>query len=363
MLKLSDIAEQAGVSESTVSRALANSPRISAEKKKLIQRLALEAGYKVNQVARNLRVRSTLTIGLVIPEVSNPFFPKLVQLIADSAKHAGYRLQLQLSGIKQDAETQCLASLFEQRVDGVLLVTSENGLVGREALNDLVAAGMPVVLLGWVSGAPLVDMVYGDDAAGGYLMAKHLVDLGHRHIAIVGAAPHRGPYDRLVGFENGLSETPGVSVVEIPGRTQEDIQVEIEQMLAMVNPPTAIFAYQDSLAAIVYRCLRQMCVSIPDQISVVGFDNLDLGTYLCPQLTTIDLSMELMARAAIGTLVERMKDASSDTQPSQTIISPQLVLRESCSRPRSTDFISKSACPPPDSTPCDQPVAPLSKDS
>jgi len=339
MVKLSDIAEQAGVSESTVSRALANSPRISAEKRQLIQRIAVDAGYKVNHVARNLRVRSTLTIGLVIPEVTNPYFPRLVQLIADAARDAGYRLQLHLSGLAQDAEAECLTSLREQRVDGAVLVTSENGLVARDALNEMVSAGTPVVLLGWVSDAPPVDMVYGDDAAGGYLVAKHLTELGHRRIAILGAAPHRGPFDLLVGFKNGLAEIGAVCELEIPARTHQEIRLGIDNLLRLDNPPTAIFAFQDSLAAMACRCLRQSCVSIPDQISVAGFDNLDLGTYLCPQLTTVDLSMEQTASSAVDALVERMKSPSTGGAPKRLLIPPQLVVRESCSHPRSTDSL------------------------
>jgi len=353
MLKLSDIAEKAGVSESTVSRALANSPRISAEKKQLIQRLAFEAGYKVNQVARNLRVRSTFTIGLIVPEVSNPYFPKLVQLISDCASVAGYRLQLHLSGARQETEAQCLASLFEQRVDGVLLVTSENGLVAREALNEMISAGAPVVLLGWVSDAPQVDIVYGDDATGGYLIAKHLIGLGHRRIAILGAAPHRGPFDRLVGFRKGLTEVGGVTETEIQARTHEEVALGVEHLLNMTHPPTAIFAYQDSLAAMVCRCLRQSCVSIPQQVSVAGFDNLELGTYLCPQLTTVDSSMQKMAGGAVEALVDRMRTPSNGVVPRRLIIPPQLIVRESCARPRSTNTIERTECPPIDVAPCD----------
>ena len=346
MMKLSDIAARAGVSESTVSRALADSPRISAAKRQFIQRLALEAGYKVNQVARNLRVRSTLTIGLVVPEVTNPYFPRLVQLVADRAREAGYRLQLHLSGAAQEAEAECLASLFAQRVDGIVLVTSEHGLVAREQLSEMVRMGALVALLGWVEDPPRVDMVYGDDAAGGYLMAKHLADLGHRHIAILGAAPHRGPFDRLKGFKRGLDEEGVSDCAQVSARSDPEIRAGIDNLLKLPNPPSAIFAYQDSVAAMACRCLRLACVSIPEQISVAGFDNLDLGTYLCPQLTTVDLSMEQQANAAVEALLERMKATSGGGAPEQLVVAPRLVVRESCSRPRSTSFITKTECPP-----------------
>ena len=353
MVKLADIAKKAGVSESTASRALANNPRISVEKRQLIQKIALDAGYKVNQVARNLRARSTQTIGLVVPEVSNPFFPKLVQLLADAAREAGYRLQLNLSGAGQDAEGDCLTSLSEQRVDGVVLVTSENGLVAREGLDAMVLAGVPVVLLGWVKDAPPVDMVFGDDATGGYLIAKHLIELGHRRIATLGAAPHRGPFDRMVGFEIGLKEA-GIAVeMEISARNDHEIKLGIDKLLAVPNPPTAIFAYQDSLAAMACRSLRQSCVAIPDAISIAGFDNLDLGTYLCPQLTTVDLSMNEMASAAVSALVERMKSPNFQCDPKQIVICPRLVVRETCSQPRSKNSIRTVADQSRQFSPCE----------
>ena len=334
MIKLSDIAAKAGVSESTVSRALADSPLVNQKTKDLVQQLAREAGYKVNQVARNLRIQSTRTIGLVVPQVANPYYPKLIQLVADRVKEAGYRLQLHLSGADQESESDCLTSLYEHRADGVLLVTAVNGLVTKSQVESLVASGTPVVLLGWVEGAEHVDLVMADDARGGYMVGKHLVDLGHRDIAVIGARPHRGPFDRLSGFQKALNESGITPNLVSSARSDEEVKAVIHELLSLPKPPTAIFAYQDFVAALVFKHLGAACISIPDQISVVGFDNLDLGTYICPQLTTVDLPADQIAAEAVNLVLARTQNADDDANPKRIVVSPELILRESCAPPR-----------------------------
>ena len=340
MITLEDIARQAGVSHSTVSRALADSPLVNADTKKRIQRLASEAGYQVNLVARNLKARSTQTIGLIVPEVSNPYYPKLVQLIADLARAAGYSLQLQLSGTDQDAESACLASLREQRVDGILLVSGENGLVAREHVNALTASGVPLVLMGWVDGTEHLDTVTGDDAKGGYALAQHLIGLGHRRIAILGKSPHRGLYDRLYGFKTALDEAgvPLPEALQVTAKTDAEVGRGVAHLLALPEPPTAIFAYQDSLAALVIGYLADAGVSVPQAMTVVGFDNLDLATYISPRLTTIGGHIEPLATQFVGLLLDRIQKTAQSAAPQHLVVTPRLVVRKSCAPPRDTKY-------------------------
>jgi DNA-binding LacI/PurR family transcriptional regulator len=345
VITLEGIARKARVSHSTVSRALADSPLVNAETKRRIQELARDAGYQVNQVARNLKVQSTRTVGLIVPEVSNPFYPVLVQGVADRAREAGFSLQLQLSGADQEGEAACLASLREQRVDGIVLVTAEQGLVARDAVNALAAARLPIVLLGWVPDAEHVDLVTGDDAAGGYALARHLIGLGHRRIAILGKRPHRGAYDRLFGFQKALGEAgialPGDRFV--PAKTDDEVRRGVRHLLGLLEPPTAVFAYQDSLAALAYKHLGDACVRVPQDVTVVGFDNLDLATYICPRLTTVGGHIEPLATAAVNLLVERIREPAGDAEPRRVIVTPRLVVRDSCAAPRATAGIVRTA--------------------
>lgn len=337
MITLEDLARQAGVSHSTVSRALADSPLVNAATKERIQNLAQEAGYQVNQVARNLKTRSTQTIGLVVPEVSNPFYPELIQRVADTAKLAGYSLQLHLSAADQDSEGACIASLAGSRADGVLLVTGERGLVARNQVNSVRAAGTPVVIMGWVEDADHLDLVAGDDAAGGRELAHHLADLGHTRIAVLGKALHRGAYDRMVGFTEVLKSRniPLLPEMSIEVKTEKDVREGVTKLLRLPAPPTAIFAYQDSLAAVVYRQLEEEGVSIPRDMTVVGFDNLDLATYLSPQLTTVGNHISPLSSAFVSLLVERIQGTLPDPAPQSIIVTPKLVIRASSAPPNS----------------------------
>lgn len=348
MITLEDIARQAGVSHSTVSRALADSPLVHPDTKKRIQDLARKAGYQVNQVARNLRFQSTRTIGLVVPEVSNPYYPKLIQQVADLARESGYSLQLHLSGADQGSENTCLASLREQRVDGILLVTAERGLVARGQVNALVASDVPIVLMGWVEDAEHIDMVMGDDAKGGYALAQHLIGLGHRSIAILGKPSHRGGYDRLFGFKTAL-EKAGVALSEemqLVANSDAEVKSGVIQLIGLAAPPTAIFAYQDSLAALVIGHLTDMCIPIPQAMTVVGFDNLDLATYICPHLTTVGGHIEPLAAQFVNLLIARIRKTHPNTSPQRVVITPQLVVRGSCAPPRRESSITKKTSSP-----------------
>ncbi len=341
MVTLEDIARKAGVSHSTVSRALADSPLINPETKKRIQQLADEAGYQVNQVARNLKVRSTRTIGLVVPEVSNPFYPRIIQLVADRVREAGYNLQLHLSGAEQESEVASLASLREHRADGILLVTGEHGLVAKEQVSKMIRSGLPIVLMGWVEGADQIDMVTGNDASGGYELGRHLVDLGHRRIAVIGKPPHRGVYDRMLGFRRALEES-SVDLPEnvvLPARDGHQVRDCVHQLLALAEPPTAIFAYQDSLAALVYKHLDEAGISIPRDMTVVGFDDLDLATYISPHLTTVGLHTEPLASEFVRLLLERIRSKASDAAAQHVVISPRIVVRASSAPPRGTSLV------------------------
>jgi LacI family transcriptional regulator len=336
VVTLEEIAALVGVSHSTVSRALAGSPLVNKETAERIRIVAAEAGYQVNQIARNLKTRSTMAIGLIVPEVSNPFFPRLIQNIADQLRSEGYTLHLQLSGASQRDEAASLASLLSNRVDGVLLVTGERGLVDREGIELLRRAKVPVVLMGWVENPPDVDIVTGDDAAGGFALAEHLVALGHERIAVIGKKPHRGIYDRVHGFTRGL-EAHGITLdpemVET-ARSADGVRDAVDRLVARSLPPTAIFSYQDSIAIDVYQALAARGISIPGQMSVVGFDDLYLASVLSPPLTTVGGHIDPLTFEFVDALLKRVR---KENLPSVrvTVISPKLIERASTATPRS----------------------------
>lgn len=336
MVTLEDIAREFGVSHSTVSRALAGSPLISAKTREQIVRHAEKVGYEVNQVARNLKTRSTKTVGLIVPEVSNPYYPKLTQLIADKVSAAGYALHLHLSGANQTAEAPAVSTLRSHRVDGLMIVTGDNGLVAREQALALRRGNVPLVVMGWIEDAEELDLVAGDDAEGGYLLATHLLDLGHRNIAVIGKKAHRGKLDRLYGFQKTLSEASlganNMSCLEAV--TETEVDQAVDELLKLPIPPTAIFGYQDSIAALVYRALRVRGIAIPTEMTVVGFDDVDLARHLWPALTTVGGHIEPLADSLVSLLLARIQDSHGEAKPQQILVSPRLIVRESSCPPQ-----------------------------
>ena len=179
-------------------------------------------------------------------------------------------------------------------------------------------------------------MVTGDDASGGYDLAQHLVGLGHKRVAMLGKPPHRGAFDRVFGFTKALSKA-GITLSEeliVAARNDEEVKVGVEKLLGLSSPPTAIFAYQDSLAALVYKHLGEAGVSIPHEMTVVGFDDLELATYLSPPLTTVGRHIEPLASEFVRLLIERIQGNSTDRAPQHIVITPRLVVRASCAPPR-----------------------------
>lgn len=334
MITIEDIAKQAGVSHSTVSRALADSPLVNASTKERIRQLAMDSGYQVNAIARSLVTRSTSTLGLVVPEVINPYFPKLIHLLVCEAREAGYSALLNLSGAEADQEANCLRSLAERRVDGIILVTGVNGLAAREQLRSLIVQNVPLVLLGWIEGVNDVDLVTGNDASGSYDMTCHLLSLGHRRIVMIGHREQRGPYDRIRGFRRAMAEhgIPIDDALFLGVSTEAQMKDALAELLRRPAPPTAVFAYNDIQALWALKRLSEAGVRVPDDIAVVGFDNLDVTNYTRPSLTTVDFPVEAFAAESVRLLVNRIKGDHLGPEPQRSIVTPRLVVRESSGR-------------------------------
>ena len=331
MMKLEDIAKLAGVSHSTVSRALAGSTLVNRATRERIVAIADDHGYQVNQVARNLKLQHTKTIGLIAPELSNPYYPKLIQSIADNVSASGYSLQLHLSGKHQENEDKSLVNLRNNRVDGILLVTGEHGLVAADYAAGLHKSGIPLVVMGWFPGADAFDFVTGDDADGARQIARHLLNLGHKNIAVIGKPVHRGPFDRTIAFINEVEQ--GGVLIDTRNRyevsSELDVRHAVKELLQTYPRPTAIFAYQDSIALIVCKELQVSGLRVPEDISVVGFDDLDMASYVSPALTTVGCHIEAMAHAFVHRLTGRITSEIASTEPVGIVIPTRLITRES----------------------------------
>jgi LacI family repressor for deo operon, udp, cdd, tsx, nupC, and nupG len=332
-ISIKDIARTAGVSHSTVSRALSDSPLISADTKARIQRLAREMGYSPDAQARSLVMGRTQTVGVVVTTITDPFIAEVVQAVESTAGGHGYTVILASSNSEPEREIAAVEMLRSKRVDGVIVTSSRVGALYQAYLDRL---GVPVVLINSHSehSGPYTFAINVENAHGGYLAADHLVQLGHERIAYVsGPAEHSDDLERMAGYRQALTEAGLVFdpalVLQGTGRVGGGEQA-LPRLMELEEPPTAVFCYNDMTAIGLLRAARQADLQVPRDLAVVGFDDIPFASYVRPALTTIAQPKPQMGRQAM----EMVLALIADGQPVEGIVSNivvqgQLVVRES----------------------------------
>jgi DNA-binding LacI/PurR family transcriptional regulator len=305
-----DLAQRAGVAPSTVSKALRDDRRISAATRARIQALAAEAGFTPNSAAQSLTTRRTMTLGLVIRDYADPYNGLLMRGIESAALGAGYQL-LVASAHEAASREIDIARLFRQRrVDGMIILASH--LAERHALLD---PGVPIMFIAekpeLLPERPRVGLVAVDDAAGGRTLTQHLIDLGHRRIGYVALA--RAPIssvDRQHGYEAALRAAgiePDPRLVVQPTR-RDAIGAGAEGIeLLLPHDPTAIFFYNDLAAIGGLRALLDRGIRVPEGVSIVGFDDLEVSALVTPPLTTMAQPRFEMGRRATEQLLAMIR--------------------------------------------------------
>jgi LacI family transcriptional regulator len=335
MKRLDDVAREAGVSPSTVSRALAGNPVVNPETAERIRKLAEKVGYNKNRFAQNLARQESRVVGMVVPDVHNPYFPQLIETTAKLAKERGYVLVPTFSDYDQSDEQAGLRLLGEMRAEAVIIVTGRAGLPGLETAQSLRAAGTEVVVLGWAEGSETLDNVYGDDPAGMADITRRLIGLGHHRIVLVADSVERGPMDRTRGFVATMSEHglwSEKSLVTWPG-VEDQAPALVDALCSSPDRPTAIIGYHDVLATRLIGALQDRGFRVPQDMSVVGLDNLAVGELIRPRLTTVDFDITNHAASALRILFGRLGGEETSALPIKVIVTPRVVIRDSSSTP------------------------------
>jgi DNA-binding LacI/PurR family transcriptional regulator len=337
-VSIKDIARAADVSHSTVSRALSDSSLVNAETKARIQRLAEEMGYSPDAQARSLVMGRTNTIGLVVTSITDPFIGEIVESIENTALDHGYSVILSSSRSEPDREIAAVEMLHSKRVDGVIVTSSRVGALYQGHLQRL---GVPVVLLNSHSAesGPYTFSIAVDDLHGACLATNHLIQLGHRRIAYIeGPANHSNSLERLAGYRQtllqaGLTVRPGL-VVPGTGRTDGGEQA-LSQIMDLNRPPSAAFCYNDMTAIGLIRAARLAGLSIPEDLAVVGFDDIPFASFVSPSLTTIAQPKAEMGKQAMDMLLTLIPHQEpQDAAVSDVILRGRLIVRESSGAPR-----------------------------
>lgn len=324
---IKDIAKLAKVSHSTVSRALQNSPLVNAETAEKIRRIARESGYRASAVARGLVTKRTQTIGLVVTTVADPFASEVVSGLEQAASDHGYAVFLAESNGEPEREKKVVQSLAERRVDGIVVTSSRVGALYLPLLSEMM---VPIVLVNNQHPGAFVHSVMIGNLEGSKAAAVHLVGLGHRRIAYLGDQfGYQSDTERFAGFREAL-DTAGIPflpelVVHGNGKPEEAMKA-METLLSLPQPPTAVCCYNDMSALGAMRSIRLRGLRVPEDISVVGFDDLFLASYTQPPLTTVRQPMRRMGQLAMESLFKLMSGTASEIR---IRVDAELIVRES----------------------------------
>jgi LacI family transcriptional regulator len=328
---LRDVADAAGVHPATASRALNPTTRglVSDETAERVIRIARELGYRPNPIARSLKTARSASIGLVIPDLMNPLFPPIVRGIEAVLGTVGYNAWMVNTDNDPAREGALIESLRSRHVEGLIVATAR---LDDPFLEDLAADGLPMVLINRRLAHTQIPSVTADDAAGVAMAVRHLVDLGHRRIAHVA-----GPQDtstgrnRLRAFHHacrdlGLGEDAS-PIVECPSWTEVEGAKAFGRLVDAGADFTAVLAGNDLLALGCYDALAERNLRCPDDISIVGFNDIPFVDKLNPPLTTIRIPHQAIGMEAAQMLLERLRDPSRHAR--SVVLPLSLVVRGS----------------------------------
>jgi DNA-binding LacI/PurR family transcriptional regulator len=324
-----DVAERAGVSKSLVSLVMRGSPQVSEKKRDAVLRAARELRYRPNAVARSLVAKRSLLIGVLLSDLHNPFFVEVVDGIEQAARSADYHPLFNTGGRTVEGESVAIDSLLQLRADGLILVSSV--LPSREILAASVTT--PVVLVARPSRWSGVDSVTNDDRAGAGLAVEHLVELGHRSIAHIDGGKGAGARARRAGYADAMRRHGlGDEALVLPGEyTEEGGARGVTALTRARKRPTAILAANDLAAVGALHALENVGLQIPEDVSLVGYDNTGLAALGHIDLTTIDQPRLQMGATAVTLLLDRLDGRRH--RASHVMVPPTLVVRGTTSPP------------------------------
>lgn len=331
VVTLEDIARRAGVARSTASRALADSPQVGLATRRRIQRLAEELGYVRNSAARALVTKRTHNLGMFAIDLSYEYTAELVSVVARTAQSAGYRLILAHAGNSASSDLESLRLLLELQIDAMFVTSSR---VTDRFLPLLAERGMPVIFLDC---GDRPGTVATDNVAAALMGVEYLMDLGHRRIGFVGAWAEIEPSrERQIGYEcahvaRGISLDPSLVAMTESWPYAEGGCDGIRALLQLPDPPTALFCWNDHTAVRAIGEILARGMSIPDDVSVVGFDNINLCRFMHPPLTSIAQDQQGLAELAVQAAINVIEGGAL---PPPQRLPASLVIRDSAGPPK-----------------------------
>jgi LacI family transcriptional regulator len=347
MATIKDVAKRAGVSVGTVSNVLSGSTSVSAERRARIYAVMEELDYHPNYIARSLKARSSKTLGLIISDITNPFFPQAVRGAEDSAFQHGYLLNTFNTDDQIEREKQVLSLLRSRRVDGVLLVVAPSADGDVSHIRKTEESGIPIVCLDRIPPGVALDSVSVDNVAAAQLCVRHLISRGYRRIGIItGGLTLQTARDRLGGYkaalqEAGIEPDPGL-IME--GNFRRDTGYRLgKNLLLLHNRPTALFVSNGMMTVGVVQALEETGFRCPADVAVVSFDDLPFSDVFQPHLTSLAQPAYQMGYEAAQLLIQRLQGKIKSRKRVTIRLEPELKIRESTIGSRLPDGSAKLA--------------------
>lgn len=326
-LTIKDIAEKAGVSYATVSRALNNHRDVNEDTKKKILKIAREMGYQPNAIAQGLVKKETKTIGLLIPDITNPFFPEVARGIEDAAGEAGYTIFLCNTNWDTERESNYLDVLLQKQVDGIIMAPSSENL---NHLKKILDSGIKIVFISRMIKHPNSISIIIDNVSGAQMAVEHLVKKGHKKIAFIGGFQDiSASSERLKGYKYALEENNleiNKAYIKNGDFKRETGHVMMHNLLNLDQKPTAVFAANDLLALGAIQAIKEEGLSVPSDIAVIGFDDIEFASLPEIQLTTVAQPKYDMGKMAFETLIKQLK-GEGDNIGKKILLEPRLIIR------------------------------------
>lgn len=332
---LKDVARECGLDAATVSRALCDAYGVRKSTRDRVLAAAARLNYRPNRLAKSLVTGKSRTLAMIISDIRNPFFAELARGAEDAAYKAGYELVLCNSDLNSAKQISYVHSVLEKRVEGIVM----NFAVGLSHIEqeELSHSGVPIVLLNRPTASARIrgfSTVLADNYGGGFMAGEYLVNLGHLVIGhLTGPSQHGNLRERTAGFRKALEESKArVTSVVIHGHHNIEGGYRMMKKLLDDRPNlTAVFAANDAMAFGAIHAIFDCGLHVPQDISVIGFDNVDLSSIVRPPLTTIHQPKYEMGHAAVEVLLKQGKECETST-PEHRLMEVKLVERESCRR-------------------------------
>lgn len=342
-ISMKDLARMAGVSTTTVVRALKGRPDIKDETKDRILELVRRFNYRPNILARSLVTKRTYTIGIIVPDLMNPFFPALIKGIESTLWENEYNVIFTDTNYNRDKETQAVNTFISRQVDGIIIapIGTREPLSWISVLNENIR---PIVFLSKINNQK-IDLVMADDAEGAYEAVRHLTNLGYRKVLYAGNSA--GPWansERIRGYERALKSNKIAIdeslIISAPFGYLENGYKLMKKFIASGRRIDAVLAFNDLMAIGIMKALNEQGLKVPEDIALVGFDNIEITSLPEISLTTVDIPKYKLGEVSAKLLIQRIgereelgknKDKETYTmEKKQIILKPSLVIRKSC---------------------------------